>query len=81
MTAGSAARSAGAGLCDSCRHQQMVRNTRGSVFSLCRRSQDRTRPLPALPAAPVNAAPATSGASYWGGSGSRTMRLLPSWAC
>ena len=30
------------GLCDSCRHQQLVRNTRGSVFSLCRRS--RTSP-------------------------------------
>ena len=28
-----------AGLCDSCRHQQAVRNTRGSVFSLCRRSK------------------------------------------
>jgi hypothetical protein len=25
----------GAGLCDSCAHQQQVRNTRGSVFSLC----------------------------------------------
>jgi hypothetical protein len=24
-----------AGLCDSCAHQQEVRNTRGSVFSLC----------------------------------------------
>jgi hypothetical protein len=24
-----------AGLCDSCAHQQVVRNTRGSVFSLC----------------------------------------------
>jgi hypothetical protein len=23
------------GLCDSCAHQQEVRNTRGSVFSLC----------------------------------------------
>ena len=31
-----------AGLCDACRHQQIVRNTRGSVFSLCRRS--RTSP-------------------------------------
>jgi len=25
----------GAGLCDTCTHQQEVRNTRGSVFSLC----------------------------------------------
>ena len=31
-----------AGLCDSCAHQQLVPNTRGSVFSLCRRS--RTEP-------------------------------------
>jgi len=29
----------GAGLCDSCAHQQLVRNTRGSTFSLCRRSR------------------------------------------
>jgi len=28
-----------AGLCDSCCHQQLVPNTRGSVFSLCRRSR------------------------------------------
>jgi hypothetical protein len=28
-----------AGLCDSCRHQKLVRNTRGSVFSMCERSK------------------------------------------
>ncbi|MGV1048607.1 MAG: hypothetical protein ACOYD4_08825 [Solirubrobacterales bacterium] len=28
-----------AGLCDACRHQRLVPNTRGSVFSLCERSQ------------------------------------------
>jgi hypothetical protein len=28
-----------AGLCDSCRHQRLVRNTRGSQFSLCERSK------------------------------------------
>lgn len=28
-----------AGLCDRCRHQRVVRNTRGSVFSLCMRSK------------------------------------------
>jgi hypothetical protein len=28
-----------AGLCDSCRHQRLVPNTRGSVFSLCERSR------------------------------------------
>jgi hypothetical protein len=29
----------GAGLCNSCRHQQIVRTTRGSLFSLCLRSR------------------------------------------
>ncbi len=28
-----------AGLCDACRHQQVVRTGRGSAFSLCRRSK------------------------------------------
>ena len=42
-----------AGLCDSCRHQRLVPNTRGSVFSLCERSRDqpeypRYPPLPVL---------------------------------
>jgi hypothetical protein len=47
---------AGAGLCDSCAHQQVVRNTRGSVFSLCRRS--RTDPAyPRYPRLPVLACP------------------------
>jgi hypothetical protein len=41
-----------AGLCDSCRHQKVVRNTRGSVFSLCERS--RTDPgFPRYPRLPV----------------------------
>jgi hypothetical protein len=41
-----------AGLCDSCRHQQLVHNTRGSVFSLCRRS--RSDPAyPKYPRLPV----------------------------
>jgi hypothetical protein len=40
------------GLCDSCRHQRIVRNTRGSVFSLCERS--RTDPaFPRYPRMPV----------------------------
>jgi hypothetical protein len=39
------------GLCDSCLHQQLVPNTRGSVFSLCLRSREdpsyrRYPPLP-----------------------------------
>jgi hypothetical protein len=42
-----------AGLCDSCRHQRLVPNTRGSVFSLCERSRSepefrRYPPLPVL---------------------------------
>ena len=40
------------GICDTCVHQQLVRNTRGSVFSLCRRS--RTEPeYPRYPRMPV----------------------------
>ncbi len=42
-----------AGLCDSCRHQRLVPNPRGSVFSLCERSRTepefrRYPPLPVL---------------------------------
>jgi hypothetical protein len=44
------------GLCDSCSHQQLVPNTRGSVFSLCLRS--RTDPAyPRYPRVPVAACP------------------------
>jgi hypothetical protein len=32
-----------AGLCDSCRHQKVVGNTRGSRFSLCERSKTDPR--------------------------------------
>jgi hypothetical protein len=40
------------GLCDTCVHQQVVRNTRGSVFSLCVRS--RSDPAyPRYPRVPV----------------------------
>jgi hypothetical protein len=41
-----------AGLCDSCAHQQLVPNTRGSVFSLCRRSRDDPA-FPRYPRLPV----------------------------
>lgn len=45
-----------AGLCDTCTEQQIVRTTRGSVFSLCRRS--RTDPAyPKYPRLPVLACP------------------------
>jgi hypothetical protein len=41
-----------AGLCDSCVHQRLVRNTRGSTFSLCELS--RTDPaFPRYPRLPV----------------------------
>jgi hypothetical protein len=42
----------GAGLCDSCRHQRVVRNTRGSAFSLCERSKEQPE-YPKYPPVPV----------------------------
>lgn len=44
------------GLCDRCRHQQVVRTTRGSSFSLCRRSKEDTR-YPKYPRIPVLSCP------------------------
>jgi hypothetical protein len=42
------------GLCDSCEHQRLIHNTRGSVFSLCGRS--RSDPAyPRYPRLPVTA--------------------------
>jgi hypothetical protein len=41
-----------AGLCDRCRHQRVVRTTRGSAFSLCLRSRDDPR-FPKYPRIPV----------------------------
>jgi hypothetical protein len=41
-----------AGLCDSCAHQRVVRNTRGSTFSLCERSREDTA-YPRYPRLPV----------------------------
>jgi hypothetical protein len=46
----------GAGLCDSCVHQQVVRNTRGSVFSLCLRSRTDAA-YPRYPRIPVLSCP------------------------
>ena len=41
-----------AGLCDRCRHQRVIRNTRGSSFSMCERS--KTDPgFPKYPRLPV----------------------------
>jgi hypothetical protein len=45
-----------AGLCDSCRHQRLVRNTRGSVFSMCERSKTDER-YPKYPRLPVERCP------------------------
>lgn len=45
-----------AGLCDSCRHQKLIGNTRGSVFSMCLRA--RIDPsYPKYPRLPVAACP------------------------
>jgi hypothetical protein len=41
-----------AGLCDSCRYQRIVRNTRGSAFSMCERSKTDDR-FPKYPRIPV----------------------------
>lgn len=40
------------GLCASCRHRQLVPNTRGSVFSLCLRSRTDSS-FPRYPRLPV----------------------------
>ena len=45
-----------AGLCDTCRHQRVVSNTRGSSFSLCERSKVDAR-FPKYPRIPVSACP------------------------
>jgi len=42
-----------AGLCDRCRHQRLVPNTRGSVFSLCERSREDPA-YPRYPRLPVS---------------------------
>jgi len=41
-----------AGLCDQCRYQRVIRNTRGSSFSLCERARDDDR-YPKYPGLPV----------------------------
>ena len=41
-----------AGLCDRCRHQKIIRNTRGSSFSLCLRAREDDR-YPKYPPLPV----------------------------
>jgi hypothetical protein len=46
-----------AGLCDTCVHQRVVKNTRGSTFSLCKRSKDEPERFPRYPRVPVLACP------------------------
>jgi hypothetical protein len=41
-----------AGLCDSCRHQRLISNTRGSTFSMCERSKNEPE-FPKYPRVPV----------------------------
>jgi hypothetical protein len=42
-----------AGLCDSCVSQHVIRNTRGSEFSLCLRSRTEPDRFPRYPRLPV----------------------------
>ena len=44
-----------AGLCDSCVHQKVVHNTRGSAFSMCLRSRTEPDRFPKYPRLPVRA--------------------------
>ena len=46
-----------AGLCDTCLHQRVVKNTRGSRFSLCERSKTDPRHYPKYPRIPVRECP------------------------
>lgn len=45
-----------AGLCETCRHQKLIRNTRGSTFSMCERSKIDER-YPKYPRLPVERCP------------------------
>ena len=45
-----------AGLCDSCQHQKLIHNTRGSSFSMCLRSRTDER-YPKYPRLPVESCP------------------------
>ena len=46
-----------ANLCDRCIHQRVVRNTRGSSFSLCERSKTEPETYPRYPRLPVERCP------------------------
>jgi hypothetical protein len=53
VTVGAQRPPADAGLCNGCRHQRLVANTRGSVFSLCERSRSEPERYPRYPRLPV----------------------------
>jgi hypothetical protein len=40
-------------LCDTCAHQKLIHNTRGSTFSLCERSKVEPQKYPKYPRLPV----------------------------
>jgi hypothetical protein len=42
-----------AGLCDTCEHQKLVRNRRGSTFSMCLRHRTEPDRYPKYPRLPV----------------------------
>jgi hypothetical protein len=46
-----------AGLCDSCAHQKLIHNTRGSTFSMCLRHRTEPERYPKYPPLPVRACP------------------------
>jgi hypothetical protein len=46
-----------AGICDACRHQKLIRNTRGSTFSMCLRSKTEPDRFPRYPRLPVGRCP------------------------
>jgi len=58
------------GLCDTCIHQQLVPNTRGSVFSLCKRSREDPA-YPRYPRIPVLSCPGYEALSSPSGPGRR----------
>ena len=41
------------GLCDSCAHQKLISNTRGSTFSMCLRHRSEPERFPKYPRLPV----------------------------
>jgi hypothetical protein len=64
----------GAGLCDTCEHQVEVRNTRGSVFSLCARSRHDPA-YPRYPRIPVLACDGYEREDASGGRGATATRI------